>query len=217
MAAIKQRPVAASEGAMRNATLNDEPAVETPTLPAPPIGRRAARPYGWWAAAAGLVILLVALGVAEADWLHHLPQDRASRITLIAAPAGSATGGTGNGAAPGPDWTARLLAEATDPGLMAEVVERLDLRDGAAGRPLPAATLAETLRLGSECIELRDDGGPPRRGLMLNAVVRSGGAIDTEAVAQAWAERFIERSRAELPGLTIQPAATMGVPYELCR
>jgi hypothetical protein len=195
---------------MPTPTLTDEPTLETAPRPAPATvaDRPAARPYGWWAAAAvGLVGLLVVLAVAEADWLHHLPQDRASRVTLLALPA--------DGPALAPDWPARLLEEATDPRLTADVVARLDLRDGATGQPLAPASLADDLRLGSECVEVRGGDGSARRGRMLTVVVRSDGAIDPDAVAQAWSARFTEHGRAAWPGLAIQPA--MGVAYEICR
>jgi hypothetical protein len=167
----------------------------------------------------GLVVLLLGLlGFAETGWLHQLPRDRASRVTLIALPeAQPATSGTGSDQSLSPDWSAHLLEEATDRDLIVGVIEKLDLRDGTTGQPLAPAALAADLRLGSECVDVRIGDGPPRRGLMLYAVVRSDGAIEPDAVAQAWSEQFVRHSRATFPGLAIQPATSLGVPYELCR
>jgi hypothetical protein len=189
----------------------------SPPRPAPG-GRRAARRYGWWAGVAVLLLLLGLLGYAEADWLHQLPQDRASRVTLIVLPdARSAAGVAGSSQALTPDWPARLLEAAADRDLLAAVIERLDLRDPATGETMPADELATHLRLGGECIEQRVDAEPPRRGLLVYAVVRGDRAIDTDAIARAWSEQFIRHSRARFPGLTAQPVASVGVPYELCR
>jgi hypothetical protein len=177
----------------------------------PPAGERARRPYLWWLAGAGTIALLVLLGVAEATWLHDLPQDRASRISLLAVPAAGPADGAGTLPA---DWSAGLLADAASPALLTAVIAQLDLRDAKTGQPLTAPALAANLHLGEQCIDVRAGSAPPRRGLMINAVVRTTGALDPDAVARAWSDRFIAHGRAAWPGLTIQPA--MGARYELC-
>lgn len=174
---------------------------------APPA--RSRRPAGWWLALATLAVFLVALAYAEIDWLHQaLPQDRASRVALVALPA---TPLDGEG-----DWRPRLMEEAADRGLIAAVIGNLDLRD-AGGKLLSPDALAANIRLGSECIEQRAGQAPTRRGVLLYAVVRGGSTASTDAIAQEWERLFIQQSSESLPGLAIQPTAAQGAPYEFCR
>ncbi|MCC6628202.1 MAG: hypothetical protein IT340_12470 [Chloroflexi bacterium] len=183
---------------------------------APPAAGRASRPYLWWVGGAATVVLLVLLGVAEATWLHDLPQDRASRVSLIAVPDSvPAVGQAGSAGTLPADWSAGLLGSATNPALLGDVITRLDLRDAQTGQPMTVDALARSFHLGDQCIEVSGASGPPRRGLLINAVVRTTGPMDPDDVMRVWSDRFIAQGRAGWPGLTIQSA--MGVQYEICR
>lgn len=188
-------------------SLDTLPDTRSPSAAAPPA--RSRRPAGWWLALAVLAVLLAALAYAEIDWLHQaLPQDRASRVTLVALPE---TPSDGEG-----DWRPRLMEEAADRELIAAVIGNLDLRD-AGGKLLSPDALAANIRLGSECIVQRADQAPARRGMLLYAVVRGGSTASTDAIVREWERLFIQQSSESLPGVAIRSTATQGAPYEFCR
>ncbi|MBI3965583.1 MAG: hypothetical protein HY329_08110 [Chloroflexi bacterium] len=192
-----------------------------PAVASPADTRR--RRWAWRLAAAGVVVFLAVLAYAETVWLHtSLPQDRVSRVTLIALPA-SASADAGRAGESldqaSLDQTSldRLIASAADPTLLDEIGAKLDFRNPDTGEPVSLAQLGVSMRGGGQCIRVQTRSGRTVTGALLYNAVRGPDRSTTEAVARAWSQLFMERSAAELAGVSLQPAHTLEVPYEICR
>lgn len=178
----------------------------------PPSPRRSRAVYWWITAFVLFVLFLGALAYAETVVLHRdLPQDRASRVALIAFP------GRGSPAWSKGDWDRRLAQNATDPQLLQEIIDRMDLRDAASGDPLTPARLRASMTVDSQCVEVSTDHDQTSRGMLLVTVIRGSSADSVERIAKLWTDLILQRSATMFPGLTIQPVETFGGTYEICR
>lgn len=185
-------------------------------VPSPAEKRRGR--WAWRLAAAGVVVFLIVLAYAETVWLHtSLPQDRVSRVTLIALPTASGADAGRSGESLDHDTLVRLIASATAAALLDEISARLDFRDPSTGEPLSLAQLGVSMRGGGQCIRVQTGNGRTITGALLYNAIRGPDVSTTEAVAQEWSRLFSERNATELSGVSLQPAHTLEVPYEICR
>lgn len=173
-----------------------------------------------WVVGIGTVALLLALvAYAEAVWLHDaLPQDRVSRVVLVAFPAAPAgVGGDQAQTSLAPDWGKRLVQGATDVELLKTLGARLAAGSDSGGWSLSAEQLREQMTVTSQCIVRTSPQGRPVQGVMLVNTVRAAKAAEVETMAGAWSALVMETSAGRYPGLIVQPVESLGAAYELCR
>lgn len=198
---------------LKGETLSDrrmeENAVTAVKLPVSGTARRM-RHLGLGIAITALAIFLGVLFYAEIAWLHEaLPQDRASRVTL--AVLLNAEAGHRDDVKPD-ELTEHVTRLATSDATLQALIGRLDLRDESTGAPLSPQALEASLHVSSQCIVQATT-----RGVLLSLVVRGADSAEVERIANTWSDLLVRRSAAQLPDVVVQPASSLGAPYEICQ
>jgi hypothetical protein len=168
----------------------------------------------WLVAGGAGLLLLGLLAYAEVFWLHDLPQDRVSRVVLVAFPAEGAAGASAP-AAPAQDWAARLAEGARDPELLSLVEARLAAEGRTAA--LSRDQLRDRMAISTQCIRTTSPQGTPVQGVMLVNAVRGPSSAEVETIARIWSFAFIESGARRYPSVLVQPVEALGTTYELCR
>lgn len=187
-----------------------EPIVAPPSIdsesPKPQRGRLAL----WIAGVAAGIVILIILGYAETVWLHRdLPQDRASRLALLAYPQNA----SGQAAVE----STQLVEAAQDPALLERVIAKAGLHDPSTDQPWSPERLRSAMSVNGQCVQVTEDSGYSARGVLLVVVARGADAHETDDVIHEWRAEFQQQSETSFPGLTLKPVESLRGTYAICQ